>query len=223
MGWRLSEERFISDLNVFSNLKVRVSYGEVGNNASINPYATQSNIYQTVYDFDGSAANGYSINTLSNQGLVWERSKETNFGLDFKKLLIRGSIEIYKRNTEDLILDDRIPTSTGFDSAVDNVGEIENSGVEITLNSININKGDFKWSSNLTYTANKDKVVKLAGGITEDKGNGRFVGESVRALYYTYKFEGIWQTDEATEAAVYGQIPGQVKVADVNDDGTDKF
>ena len=221
LGWRLSEERFISDLNVFSNLKLRVSYGEVGNNASINPYATQSNIYQTVYDFDGSSANGYSIDALSNQGLVWERSKETNFGLDFslKNIGITGSVEVYKRNTEDLILDDRIPTSTGFTSAVDNVGEIENSGVEITLNSININKGDFKWSSNLTYTANKDKVVKLAGGITEDKGNKRFVGESVRALY-SYKFEGIWQTDEATEAAVYGQIPGQIKVADVNDDGT---
>ena len=219
LGWRLSEESFISDLNVFSNLKVRVSYGEVGNNASINPYATQSNIYQTVYDFDGSAANGYSIDALSNQGLVWERSKETNFGLDFslKNIGITGSVEVYKRNTEDLILDDRIPTSTGFASAVDNVGEIENSGVEITLNSININKGDFKWSSNLTYTANKDKVVKLAGGITEDKGNKRFVGESVRALY-SYKFEGIWQTDEATEAAVYGQIPGQVKVADINGD-----
>ena len=219
LGWRLSEESFISDLNVFSNLKLRVSYGEVGNNASINPYATQSNIYQTVYDFDGSSANGYSIDALSNQGLVWERSKETNFGLDFslKNIGITGSVEVYKRNTEDLILDDRIPTSTGFTSAVDNVGEIENSGVEITLNSININKGDFKWSSNLTYTANKDKVVKLAGGITEDKGNKRFVGESVRALY-SYKFEGIWQTDEATEAAVYGQIPGQVKVADINGD-----
>ena len=219
LGWRLSEERFISDLNVFSNLKLRVSYGEVGNNASINPYATQSNIYQTVYDFDGSSANGYSIDALSNQGLVWERSKETNFGLDFslKNIGITGSVEVYKRNTEDLILDDRIPTSTGFTSAVDNVGEIENSGVEITLNSININKGDFKWSSNLTYTANKDKVVKLAGGITEDKGNKRFVGESVRALY-SYKFEGIWQTNEATEAAVYGQIPGQVKVADINGD-----
>ena len=221
LGWRLSEERFISDLNVFSNLKLRVSYGEVGNNASINPYATQSNIYQTVYDFDGSSANGYSIDALSNQGLVWERSKETNFGLDFslKNIGITGSVEVYKRNTEDLILDDRIPTSTGFTSAIDNVGEIENSGVEITLNSININKGDFKWSSNLTYTANKDKVVKLAGGITEDKGNKRFVGESVRALY-SYKFEGIWQTNEATEAAVYGQIPGQIKVADINDDGT---
>ena len=219
LGWRLSEESFISDLNVFSNLKLRVSYGEVGNNASINPYATQSNIYQTVYDFDGSSANGYSIDALSNQGLVWERSKETNFGLDFslKNIGITGSVEVYKRNTEDLILDDRIPTSTGFTSAVDNVGEIENSGVEITLNSININKGDFKWSSNLTYTANKDKVVKLAGGITEDKGNKRFVGESVRALY-SYKFEGIWQTDEATEAAVYGQIPGQIKVADINGD-----
>ncbi len=64
-----------------------------------------------------------------------------------------------------------------------NVGEIENSGVEITLNTVNVSKGDFKWSSDLTFSANKDEVVKLAGGVTEDKGNGRFVGESVRAYY----------------------------------------
>ena len=83
IGWRLSEESFIQDLGAFNNLKLRVSYGEVGNNASINPYATQANIFQTFYDFDGTPSLGYTINALSNQGIVWERSKDINVGLYF--------------------------------------------------------------------------------------------------------------------------------------------
>ena len=120
-GWRMSEESFIQDLGLFSNLKLRASYGEVGNNASISPYATQANIYQTFYDFDGSSALGYTINALSNQGLVWERSKEINLGLDLQlsDIKISGTLEYYKRNTEDLILDDKVPPSSGFNNVLD--------------------------------------------------------------------------------------------------------
>ena len=219
IGWRMSEESFVQGLGVFDNLKLRASYGEVGNNASISPYATQSNIFQTFYDFDGNPSLGYTINSLANQGVVWERSKEINIGLDFSLSDIRlsGTVEYYKRNTEDLILDDKVPNSTGFNNVLDNVGEIENSGIEVSLNSVNISKGDFKWSSNLTFTANDDKVVKLAGGITQDIGNKRFVGESVKA-YYTYKFEGIWQLGQEAEAAEFKQVPGQVRIRDLNDD-----
>ena len=219
IGWRMSEESFVQELGVFDNLKLRASYGEVGNNASISPYATQSNIFQTFYDFDGNPALGYTINSLANQGVVWERSKEINIGLDFSLSDIRlsGTVEYYKRNTEDLILDDKVPNSTGFNNVLDNVGEIENSGIEVSLNSVNISKGDFKWSSNLTFTANDDKVVKLAGGLTEDIGNARFVGESVKA-YYTYKFEGIWQLGQEAEAAEFGQVPGQIRIRDINGD-----
>ena len=219
IGWRLTEESFIQDLGLFTNLKLRASYGEVGNNASISPFATQANIFQTYYDNDGSGSLGYTINALSNQGLVWERSKEINIGLDFSlsDISISGTIEYYKRNTEDLILDDKVPLSTGFNNVLDNVGEIENSGIEISLNSVNVNTGDFRWTSNLTFTANDDKVVKLAGGITEDIGNGRFVGESVRALY-SYKFEGIWQLGQEAAAAEFGQEPGQIRVRDLNGD-----
>jgi len=219
VGWRLSEESFIKGLGVFNNLKLRASYGEVGNNASISPYATQSNIFQTFYDFDGNPALGYTINSLANQGVVWERSKEINFGLDFSLsgIQLSGTVEYYKRNTEDLILDDKVPNSTGFNNVLDNVGEIENSGIEVSLNSVNLSKGDFKWSSNLTFTANDDKVVKLAGGLTEDIGNKRFVGESVKA-YYTYKFEGIWQLGQEAEAAEFGQVPGMIRIRDLNGD-----
>ena len=219
VGWRLSEESFVKGLGVFNNLKLRASYGEVGNNSSISPYATQANIFQTFYDFGGNPSSGYTINTLANQGVVWERSKEVNFGLDFSLsgIQLSGTVEYYKRNTEDLILDDKVPNSTGFNNVLDNVGEIENSGIEVTLNSVNLSKGDFKWSSNLTFTANDDKVIKLAGGLTEDIGNKRFVGESVKA-YYTYKFDGIWQLGQEAEAAEFKQVPGQVRIRDLNGD-----
>ena len=219
VGWRLSEESFIQDLGIFNNLKLRASYGEVGNTDAISPYATQANIYQTFYDFDGSPAYGYTINELSNQGLVWERSKELNLGIDFSLsgIKLNGTIEYYRRNTVDLILDDKVPPSTGFSDVVNNVGEIQNDGIELALNSVNLSTDDFQWQTNLTFTSNNDKVVKLAGGITEDKGNRRFVGESVRA-HFSYKFDGIWQLGEEAEAAVFGQVPGQIKVRDLNGD-----
>ena len=98
-----------------------------------------------------------------------------------------------------------------------NVGEIQNSGFEITLNTINILRDNFKWSSDINFSHNKDEVIKLAGGLMQDIGNNRFVGESVLPLY-TWEFEGIWQMDQAEEAAIYGQVPGEVRLVDQNED-----
>ncbi|MEQ6120202.1 TonB-dependent receptor [Reichenbachiella sp. MALMAid0571] len=219
LAWRLGDEDFIKNTNMFSDLKLRVSYGEVGN-ASVNPYQTQSTIAQTQYEFGGSSANGYAINNLSNKNLVWERSKELNFGINMgiMKNRITTSIEIYNRKTVDLIIGDKLPISTGFSDVVANVAEIQNSGVEILLNTVNIAKEDFTWNTNITFTKNNNKVTKLTDGLTEDIGNNRFVGEPVNALYY-YEPIGIWQLDEADEAADFGYLPGQVKFVDQNNDG----
>ncbi len=219
VGWRIGDEDFLKDSDVVSDLKLRVSYGEVGNATSISPYATQSSISQTQYDFDGSAATGFAINNLANQNLVWERSKELNIGLNLGLLnnRITTSIEVYNRKTVDLILGDKLPNSTGFVDVIDNVGEIENSGVEVLLNTVNVANDNFRWSSDFTFSTNKNKVTKLASGLLKDVGNNRFVGEAVNSLYY-YEVAGIWQLDEAAEAAVYGYVPGQVKFVDQNND-----
>lgn len=220
LAWRLGDENFIQNTNLFSDLKLRVSYGEVGTTSAVGPYETQSTISQTQYDFDGSIANGYSINNLSNKDLVWERSKELNFGINMGILnnRITSSIEIYNRKTVDLILGDKLPRSTGFTDVLANVGEIQNKGVEIVLSTVNISKQDFTWNTNITFTKNNNKVTKLTGGLTQDIGNNRFVGESVKALYY-YETNGIWQLDEEDEAISFGFKPGQVKVVDQNKDG----
>lgn len=220
LAWQLGEENFIKNANLFSNLKLRASYGEVGNATSVQPYDTQSTVTQTQYDFDGSPAYGFAINNLSNKNLVWERSKELNFGLNMGLFnnRISTSIEVYDRQTVDLILGDKLPNSTGFTDVVANVGEISNSGVEVLLNTENIVKNDFRWSTSINFTKNKNEVTKLAGGLTQDIGNNRFVGESVQPLYF-YEVAGIWQTNEAAEADVFGYKPGNVKIVDQNGDG----
>ena len=219
-AWRLGEEPFINDLNLFSNLKLRVSYGEVGN-STVNPYSTQAGVLNTGYDFDATAAYGFAPSNLGNKDLRWERSNEINLGVDFGFLRnrINASLELYNRKTVDLILNQKIPTVLGFSQVIANVGQIENKGVELTLNTTNITKENFSWNSTLTFTKNKNKLLQLYGeGQLVDKGNRLFVGKPIRANF-DYEFNGIWQTADKELAAKYKQVPGAVRVVDQNNDG----
>lgn len=220
VGWRLADEGFIKNLNLFSNLKLRASYGQVGN-AGVNPYSTQANLINTGYDFDGSPAFGFAPQNLANKNLRWERSTELNLGIDFGffKNRISGTLELYNRKTDDLILNQRIPTVSGFTQVIANVGAIENKGIELTLNTANIVTTDFSWNTTFAFTQNKNKLLELYGdGQLVDKGNNLFVGFPIRANF-DYQFDGIWQTSEKDQAAVYKQVPGSVKVVDQNGDG----
>nr|WP_293843496.1 TonB-dependent receptor [uncultured Arsenicibacter sp.] len=220
LGWRIGDEAFIQNLNVFSNLKLRLSYGQVGN-ATINPYSTQATLLNTGYDFDGTAAYGFAPANLANKNLRWERSKEYNLGVDFGffKNRIAASLELYDRKTVDLILNQKIPTVTGYSQVVANVGQIQNRGVELTLNTVNIARNDFSWNSTITFTRNRNKLLQLYGdGQQVDKGNKLFVGQPIRANF-DYKFDGIWQTADKDLATKYKQVPGSVRVVDQNNDG----
>jgi TonB-dependent starch-binding outer membrane protein SusC len=219
-AWRLIEEPFISELNTFSNLKLRLSYGQVGN-AGVSPYSTQAGLLSTPYDFDGSPAYGFAPSNLANKDLRWERSKELNFGLDFGFFnnRISSSLEIYNRKTDDLILNQRLPTASGFSQVTSNVGQIENKGIELTLNTMNVARNDFTWSTAATFTRNRNQILSLYGdGQTFDKGNKLFVGHPVRSNF-DFKFDGIWQTSQKDEASRYKQVPGSVRVVDQNNDG----
>jgi len=219
-AWRIGDEGFMNKLNLFSNLKLRVSYGEVGN-ATVSPYSTQAGLLNTGYDFDGSAAFGFAPQNLGNKDLRWERSKELNFGVDFGvfKNRIAGSIEVYDKTTVDLILNQKIPTASGFSQVTSNVGKIQNTGIELTLNTININKNNLSWNSTITFTKNNNKLLELnSNGQTIDKGNKLFVGYPIRSNF-DYKFDGIWQTADKELAIKYKQVPGSVRVVDANNDG----
>lgn len=219
-AWRLGDESFINNLNVFSNLKLRLSYGQVGN-STVNPYSTQAGLLNTGYDFDGTAAYGFAPLNLANKDLRWERSKELNLGIDFGffKNRIAASLEIYNRKTDDLILNQKLPTTTGFTQVIANVGKIENKGVELTLNTVNISKQNFNWNTTFAFTRNQNKLLELYGnGQTVDKGNNLFVGYPIRANF-DFQFDGIWQTADKDLATKYKQVPGSVRVVDQNNDG----
>lgn len=219
-AWRLGDEQFINSLNVFSNLKLRLSYGQVGN-STVNPYSTQAGLLNTGYDFDGAAAYGFAPLNLANKDLRWERSKELNLGIDFGffKNRIAASLEIYNRKTDDLILNQKLPTTTGFTQVIANVGKIENKGVELTLNTVNISKQNFNWNTTFAFTRNQNKLLELYGnGQTVDKGNNLFVGYPIRANF-DFQFDGIWQTADKDLATKYKQVPGSVRVVDQNNDG----
>lgn len=220
LAWRLADEKFMMKQNVFSNAKIRVSYGEVGN-STVSPYSTQASLLNTGYDFDGVAANGFAPLNLANKDLKWERSRELNLGIDFSILhnRVNASIEWYNRKTADLILSQKLPTVSGFNQVTANVGKIQNKGIEITLNTVNIAREDFKWNTSLTFTKNNNKLLELYGdGQLVDKGNKLFVGYPIRGNF-DYQFAGIWQLADSTAAKVYKQVPGSVRVVDQNGDG----
>ncbi len=220
LAWRLAEEDFVKNMNLFSDLKLRVSYGEVGNDV-VPPYSTQAFLNQTAYDFNGSAAYGYAPNNIGNSNLKWENSAEINIGLDFgfAKNRIIASVEYYDKTTNDLIQNVALPSSLGFSAVTANVGKIMNRGLEVSVNTVNIQKQDFRWTTNINFSTNHNEILELYGGaVTQDIANKLFVGESLNSHYY-YEFAGIWQLDEADEAAKYGQVPGSVRVVDQNNDG----
>lgn len=221
VAWKINEEDFMQEQDVMSNLKLRVSYGYTGNN-TVDPYSSINILdQQTYYDFAGTPANGWYAGALSNANLQWERTKEVNFGVDFGFLnnRINGSVDIYNRSSDGLIMEQKLAKESGWDNTLANVGSLTNKGVELGLSATAINTDKFKWDISMTYANNTNEIESIYGqSESDDPGNNLFIGESIDALY-NYVFDGIWQADEREEAASYGQIEGQAKVKDLNNDG----
>lgn len=219
IGWNISEEGFLKGSKWLEQLKLRASYGSIGNTA-INPYQTQTSLSRTTYLFGTTGAYGYRPNVLGNPDLKWESTSTANIGLDFSLWAGRvyGSIEVYQATTSDLLLNDQLPLTSGFSSVLRNVGSTRNKGVELTLSTVNVDKGDFRWSTDLQFTHNKEAILELFNGKVDDIGNARFIGQPLTA-YFDFKKIGIWQTSELDQATKYQRKPGEIKVEDVNGDG----
>ena len=218
-AWRITEEDFMKAAPAISNLKLRLSYGVTGNDA-VSIYGTQSGISAKNYDFGGNVVAAFYKNGLANKDLSWEKTYEINLGLDFGFFnnRINGAIDIYQRDAKDLIMRRQIPSTTGWTSIWDNIGWVRNRGIEVSLNTVNIQSKNWGWETNITFTKNNNKIQELYNGKHDDVANKWFIGKPLD-VNYDYKFIGIWQADEAEKAAKYGQTPGQVRVEDVNDDG----
>ncbi|PTN08165.1 TonB-linked SusC/RagA family outer membrane protein [Mangrovibacterium marinum] len=227
LGWRMEQEDFLKDVDWISALKLRLGYGVTGNSA-ISAYATKGGLMTTYYNWSADNSSlGYLASDpsaknppkMANLDLGWERTAQYNLGLDysFLKGRISGAADVYSTKTTDLLLAMTIPSLTGYTSTYDNVGETKGWGIDLQVNTVNIQKSNFEWSTNLTWSKDDNKIVKLANGNKEDINNAWFVGENI-GVYYDYVYDGVWKTDEADEAAKYGRKPGQIRVKDLNED-----
>lgn len=226
IAWRISEEDFMNwSTNWLSNLKLRTGYGIVGSN-NIEAYSTKTQVTNGRNNINlgsGQLQTTVPTQSISNDQLGWEKTYSLNIGLDFGLISGRvvGSFDWYSQETKHLIYDRDLPFSNGgFGPKIaytiaDNIAEIHNKGVELTLNTVNIQSNNFQWNSTLTFSRNINEVVsiELASGQTSDNliTEGLFIG-SPRYVHYGYKKTGIWQTDEAEDASVFGLLPGDVKV-----------
>lgn len=208
-AWRISEEAFVRDnTDFFQNLKLRVGYGTAGNNNIDN------NMYATTY---GSGHYGYNGgdyitykpgDTLGNPDLKWEKTTTTNVGLDISVFNSRLNLSVdwYNNESSNLLIKNKIPTSTGYSTQYQNLGSIRNRGVEIVLNSTNIQTKDFTWSTDFNIAFNRSKVLDLYGNdqtyfIQDYEGRMGFKVEVGKPLgqYYGLLYDGIYTTNDFTQ------------------------
>lgn len=218
-GWRLSEEDFFQRTNLFTDLKLRASYGWTGNTA-IDPYQTQGRLVRTIYAFTDQPAVGYRPGVLPNPDLTWEKTKQLDVGLEFALFngRLSGSVDYYRANTEDLLMERQLPPTTGYSSIVQNIGATRNTGLEVALSAVLVERPELRWSTDLTWSTNKNEIVSLFGERKDDVGNVWFIGQPID-VYYDHEFAGIWQLEDSLLAKKYKQIPGQIRVVDQNADG----
>lgn len=163
-AWRITDEPFMQNQTLFSNLKFRTSYGSSGKE-SISPYNTLAVLSSGTLIFNDTQQVGIRRGRPSNPDLKWETTNQLDIGLEFgfANNRISGEIDYYYKKTKDLLLARQIPRATGFNTKLENIGSIQNQGLEFTLNAVNMNKGDFKWETNLTLSGNRSKVLNIAG------------------------------------------------------------
>jgi TonB-linked SusC/RagA family outer membrane protein len=227
LAWRISDENFMKDITVITNLKLRAGYGITGNSA-VSPYSTIGQITSSRYNWDKTvAAMGYAPLSLSNLELSWEKTAQYNVGLDFGifKDRISGAIDLYLQNTSDLLMTRSIPTISGFSSIVQNVGSTRNKGLEISLNTVNISTSKIRWTTSLTFSANKEEVTKLATGLAQDLNNNWFVGYPVDTYYNYVAAPIVWgySAEDMAEMAKFNANganfkPGDMRLVDFNGD-----
>ena len=226
-GWRISEESFMPETRWITDMKLRASFGVTGNNA-IGNYSSLSNMAISNYVLGGSIANGQILSNFANANLGWEQSQQTDIGLDwamFDNRLILTA-EYYNRLTNNMLLSVEMPVISGFTQSLDNVGKVQNRGIELALdyrtmiNQVNIR-------SNVNLTINRNKVLEIRGENDEIWAGGFYSTYNVAqvgrplAMFHGFKMVGIFNTDAEIEAwpDQDGAVPGTYKYFDANGDG----
>ncbi|WP_342088199.1 SusC/RagA family TonB-linked outer membrane protein [Dyadobacter sp. OTU695] len=221
VAWRVNEEEFLKNSNSISNLKIRASYGATGN-SEIPAYRALAGLASSDVIFGGTRNIGIGVGRMSNSNLQWEKTQQVDLGIELGLFQNRVNLELdlYRRKVNEMLLDAPLPFSSGYTSIFTNVGSMENKGFEFAVNSTNIKAGDFSWSTTFNISVNKNKVLALSGGSDIFSGATVIrVGEPVGS-FFGRVHQGIWSTAEAEQAKKYNMLPGDVKYADLNKDGT---
>jgi TonB-dependent starch-binding outer membrane protein SusC len=227
-AWKIIEEPFMQDQNVFSDLKLRASFGRSGNQA-IEPYRTKAILVEANTTVNGVEVPGLTLGRPASPNLGWETT--TSFDLALEGALLGGrlftELNFYYKKTKDLLLDVTIPRQTGFTSQLQNIGSLQNKGLELLVNSKNVAKANFKWNTTLTLSGNRNKVLDLGGAPFIDvvvdpilgSGNTRIiVGETV-PVFTGVRYLGTWKTQEEINASgMSSQVVGGPRYEDLNGD-----
>ncbi|HKJ78754.1 MAG TPA: hypothetical protein VKA10_04440, partial [Prolixibacteraceae bacterium] len=238
-AWTLTNEAFMADRPGWINfLKVRASWGVNGNSSGLSSYAAYSNLDRNkVLNWSGGffAANRLTIERIANPNLAWEKNDAFNLGIDygFWGGRITGALDIYTSTTTDLLLDKKLPVLTGFEEITTNVGSLKNSGFDLSVNTINVQTSDFRWTTSLNASYNQNEIVSLTGELVDvvdengnvigqeepnDYDNGWFIGEN-KDVIWNFEMGDVYSSDEAAEAEQWGLQPGDFRFIDQNGDG----
>ncbi|MGF6846530.1 TonB-linked SusC/RagA family outer membrane protein [Chitinophaga sp. W3I9] len=221
-AWRIIEEPFLKNSHLFSDLKLRASYGRTGNAGAIAPYQSLSlENSGSNYQFNHIYTVGISPTGIPNADLRWEKSTQANAGLDIGLFQDRLTIVVdyYNKETKDLLFVKNLPLSSGYNAITGNFASIRNKGVEIAADA-RLFTGKFKWNVNANVSVNRNQLLSLEGGTNEyvlSPYSVLKVGQPL-GIFKTYVFNGIYQTGE-TVIPGSGSRTGGVKVADLDKDG----
>jgi len=235
IAWRASEEQFIKDLNLFSYLKLRASFGYTGNQ-EIGLYNSLPTTGTQTYTFgDGTLATGVSPNKIANADLQWEKTAQFDVGVDlaFFDNRLGFTFDYYYKKTTEMLYSEQVPFTTGFTTYLNNIGSMQNQGFEVEIRG-DILQGELKWNTDFNLSLNRNKVLSLAGVLYKDVGINQghlkidpwarrlFVGEPIGA-FFGWQFDGIIQEGETVDQTISQVGPGRRKYKDVSseDDNPD--
>jgi hypothetical protein len=226
----------MKNVDWLTNLKLRVSYGKNGN-SNIGRYTALAGL-GTDYYLDANKQNVVTIypTSMGNSKLQWEETLASNVGLDFSILnnRVNFTVEAYQSQTTNMLIDRTLPSLTGYTKVKDNLGRIDNKGLEISANTLNVNSKNFRWTSDITFSLNRNEIKSLYGDLVDiydstgkpigrkeldDATNGWYIGHAIDQVY-GYKIIGVWQKDEAAQAAALGFTPGDYKTYKVADNNS---
>ena len=220
LGWLVSNENFMNGIDFINQLKLHTSYGITGN-TEIGSYSSLATVKSESILLNNALVSSNYIANLANPDLEWEKTKQFDLGFNLHMFKNRVNVDFsyYMKHTDDLLLARPVPYSTGYKSIIDNIGSVENKGIDLMINTINVNTKDFNWNTTLNLNYNKNKIKSLGENDSDIFPGPTFVNSSATILrvgeslgaFWGYKRLGIWGEDEAEEAKKAGQNVGQPK------------